>query len=241
MKRLLLNGSPRGKESNSRLILSWVATGLAKSGIPEPPVIDIARLAERASHLQAFASADEVVFAFPLYTDSMPGVVKDFLEALATVDPAQLRGKRLAFIIQSGFPEAIHTEVLANYLARLCARMGFVHLGTIRKGGVEGIRIMPKSKIRKAEEIFARAGRELRSTGRFSDELIKTTAGRRSFGWMGRLVLRGLIRTGLVNFYWNMMLKKHGSFARRFDAPYGLAHSGPNKPRGVFDPLPSAE
>jgi multimeric flavodoxin WrbA len=223
MKRLLLNGSPRGKDGNSRKLLGWIAEGMAEAGIPLPPTVDLAPDPMSASHRQAFLDADEVVFALPLYTDAMPGIVKAFLENVAAADPARLRGKRVAFIIQSGFPEAIHTEALGDYLARLCERLGFIHLGTLRKGGIESIRMMPARSVAKVAAGFRAAGKELGETGAFSAELIARMAGTRKFGLIGRAVVRLLVWSGLGNYYWNTQLKKHGAFARRFDAPYGPA------------------
>jgi NAD(P)H-dependent FMN reductase len=220
VKRLLLNGSPRGKDANSRRILEWIAQGLEKAGIAQLPIVDLAPDPTRAVSVQAFLDADEVVFAFPLYTDSMPGMVKAFLEAVALADRARLRGKRIAFVIQSGFPEGIHTEALGSYLARVCERLTFVHLGTLRKGGVEGIRMMPPKAVDKIQVSFVHAGQELGAKGNFSPELIRTMAEPRTFGWKGRALIRLLGGLGLLNFYWNRMLKRHGAYERRFDAPY---------------------
>jgi NAD(P)H-dependent FMN reductase len=218
--RLLLNGSPRGKDANSRKILSWIAQGLEQAGMVAPPIVDLAPDPTRADHLRAFLDADEVVFVFPLYTDSMPGLVKAFLEGIAVADRSRLQGKRVAFIIQSGFPEGIHTEALGNYLARVCERLGFVHLGTLRKGGIEGIRMMPPKAVAKIQARFVAAGNELGATGTFSPELIRAMAEPRTFGWTGRTIIRLLARIGLINFYWNRKLKEHGAFGRRFDMPY---------------------
>ena len=174
MKRLLLNGSPRGKDANSRRILAWIAQGLGQAGIfnlpIDLPILDLAPDPTRAAAVEEFLDADEVVFAFPLYTDSMPGIVKGFLEAVALADKTRLQGKRVAFIIQSGFPEGIHTEALGAYLARVCERLGFLHLGTLRKGGVEGIRMMPPRSIAKIAAHFVQAGRELGARGSFYPE-----------------------------------------------------------------------
>jgi hypothetical protein len=126
----------------------------------------------------------------------------------------------VAFVIQSGFPEAIHTEALGAYLARLCGRLGFRHLGTIRKGGIESIRMMPAKQVGKVAARFRDAGKELGQTGAFSPELIVRMARPRKFGLVGRALVRLLVATGLGNFYWNTKLKQHGAYARRFDAPY---------------------
>ncbi len=220
MKRLLLNGSPRGKDGNSRRILTWIAQGLEQAGIRGLPIVDLAPDPTRAASVQAFLDADEVVLALPLYTDSMPGIVKGFLETVARADKTRLQGKRIAFIIQSGFPEGIHTEALGSYLARLCERIGFIHLGTLRKGGVEGIRMMPARSVAKIQARFVKAGHELGVRGSFSPESIHAMAEPRTLGWKGRALIRLLGGMGLLNFYWNTMLKKHGAFERRFDAPY---------------------
>lgn len=125
MKRLLLNGSPRGKSSNSRLILSWIASGLAEGGAgTDIPVLDLARTADIEDQIGAVLDADEVVLAFPLYTDSSPAVVKNFLERMAAIGPGRLVGKRFGFVVQSGFPESIHSENTAAWERRFDAPYG---------------------------------------------------------------------------------------------------------------------
>jgi NAD(P)H-dependent FMN reductase len=220
MKRLLLNGSPRGKDANSRRILGWIAQGLEPAGDTAPSVVDLAPDPTRPEVLEAFLNAEEVVLALPLYTDSMPGMVKGFLEAIALADRRRLLGKRVAFVVQSGFPEGIHTEALGAYLTRLCQRLGYVHLGTLRKGGVEGIRMMPPRSVAKIAARFVEAGRELGTRGSFSPELLRAMAAPRTFGWFARAIIRVLGPTDLLNFYWNRMLKQHGAYERRFATPY---------------------
>jgi len=227
---LFLNGSPRGRESNSRLIISWLISGLSEStkGLegPSPPIFDLAKRGEREAQLRAFQEAEEIVLVFPLYTDSAPSLVKDFLEALAGLEAAPIRGKRLAFVVQSGFPESIHSETIALWLARACARLGLEFAGAINRGGIEGIRIQPESWVAKTKEAFIEAGREFGRSGVFSAELRKRMAGRRQIGRLTPIVYPLLALTGITNFYWNMMLKKNGAYDRRFDAPYGEAYAG---------------
>jgi NAD(P)H-dependent FMN reductase len=226
MKRLLLNGSPRGKASNSRRLLSWLVEGMSAAGMKEEPaILDLAAIKEIQAQKKAFLEADEVVLALPLYTDSMPGIVKNFIECLA--DAKDLKGKRVAFIIQSGFSESIHSEAVAAYFERLCRRLGLVHAGTLIKGGVEGIQIMPDKMTAKLRAKFFRAGGELVSGGRFSEELAREMAKPRQLGPAGSLFLRIAALTGATNFYWNMMLKKHKAYERRFDAPYGPRATAP--------------
>jgi NAD(P)H-dependent FMN reductase len=218
--RLLLNGSPRGKDGNSRRLLGFIGQGLEQAGVAVSAMADLAPNPTRAETVRAFLDADEVVFAFPLYTDSMPGIVKAFLEAVAQAEPARLRGKRVAFVIQSGFPEGIHTEVLGDYLARLAERLGFVHLGTLRKGDIESIRMIAADKVEKIAAQFRAAGLELGRDGGFSSSLVERMARPRTFSAPVRFVLGLLVRSGKLNAYWDTHLEQHGAFERRFDAPY---------------------
>lgn len=226
-RRLFLNGSPRGRESNSRLLLSWMAQGMAEAGVAgasEIPILDLARRAELPAQLMAVAKADEVLLVLPLYTDSVPAIVKAFLEGLAGLGREALRGKRLAIVVQSGFPESIHAETVARWLARATERLGFEGGGVLIRGGVEGIRIQPPSMTRRTREAFTAAGRELAGTGAFSPATAASIAGRRRWSPMGRLLIRLLSLTRMTNFYWDMNLRKHGAWERRFDAPYGEAY-----------------
>jgi multimeric flavodoxin WrbA len=222
-RRLFLNGSPRGRESNSRLILSWIAGGMAEAGSGEPQVLDLARKGDLEAQLAAFLEAEEILIVMPLYTDSVPALVKGFFEALARLDPGSLRGKRLAFVLQSGFPESVHSETAALWLRRLCVRLGLAHAGTIVRPGIEGVRIQPDAMVRKTREAFVGAGAEYAASGTFPATLSRGLAGRRRFSALGILVYGILARTGLANFYWDMMLRKNGAFDRRFAAPYGAA------------------
>jgi multimeric flavodoxin WrbA len=223
VKRLLLNGSPRGKVGNSRKILAWMAEGMAEAGVSTVPMLDLVPDPGRAELFEAFLAADEVLFAFPLYCDSVPALVKTFLETLAARNAPSISGKRVAFVVHSGFPEGIHTETLGRYLARLCQRMGFQHLGTLRKGGTEVIQGMSPAGTAKLAARFREAGRELAAKGCFSTELMSRMASPRRFGPLERAVLHFLIWTGRIDDFWNRVLKKNGAFDRRFDTPHAVA------------------
>lgn len=219
MQVVLCNGSPRGRNSNSRVILSWLEEGLS----PGTPLscIDLAPASRMQDNMHAARQADLLVLVFPLYTDSVPGLVKAFLESLVEASGGSLEGKSLAFAVQSGFPESIHGEATAAWLERLCRRTGAVHCGTIVKGGMEGTRLMPDSMNRRNRELFRKAGEELARDGRFGAPTVRTLAGMRRFNALGRMVVRIMSVTGVMQMYWKMQLKKHGAWERRFDAPYG--------------------
>jgi multimeric flavodoxin WrbA len=220
MKRLALNGSPRGSNSNSRKILSWIFEGMREAGVEEPAVMDIARTTELDSQRAAFLKADEVILVFPLYTDSVPGVVKGFIDSLAGADPSRLRGKRFCFVVHSGFPESSQSEPVSAYLSRMCARLDMRQVGSAIKGGSEGFRMIPDGMTRKIRERFAALGRGLVKDGAFDPEAVQALARPRRIKLVGRILLAMIAPTNLQNFYWNMQLKRHGAWDRRFDRPY---------------------
>ena len=220
MKRLLLNGSPRGANSNSRRIIDWISAGLTDGGGAAPEVLNLARLSERAAQREAIFRADEVILVFPLYTDSLPGIVKSFLETLADADRKRLRGKRFGFVVHSGFPESAHSEPVAGYLERLCQRLGLAFIGRAIKGGSEGFRMMPESMTKKVRADFSAIGASLEREGRFDAAAVERLARPRHLG-RGFLILWAFLSIfGLPDFYWKMLLKKNGAWKRRFDQPY---------------------
>lgn len=228
MLPLLINGSPRGASSNSRVILSWLAEGLSAASPTESlgAIVDLAPASRLEEQLNAVLAAPFFVLALPLYTDAAPALAKGFLEALALrasgpTGENRLAGKRAAFVVQSGFPESIHGEATAAWLGRLCARLGLAYAGTIVKGGMEGTRLQPEAMTRGARRLFVQAGTELARDGVFSADTVARLAKPRRFGAAGRLAIRLMGALGLMNSYWDMNLRKHGAYERRFDAPWG--------------------
>ncbi len=223
MKRLALNGSPRGHRSNSRKIISWIMDGFREAGTTEPPVMDLARTRKLEEHRRAFLDAEEVLLVFPLYTDSVPGVVKGFIDSLEDAEPERLSGKRLAVVVHSGFPESRHSEPVVRYLRRLCQRLNMICVGSAIKGGSEGFRLMPESMVKKHHALFTALGRGLAAGGRFPDRAAERLARPRRLSLISRILhfLFGLI--GLTNMYWKIMLKRHHAWQKRFDRPYAAA------------------
>ncbi len=229
MRRSALNASPRGKNSNSRVILSWMAKGIAAAAGEELPIIDLARHLKEA--IQALVDADEFIVALPLYTDAVPGMVTEFLEGLARREEEEsdvLAGKRIVWVIHSGFPESGHSEPVAAWLKRATTRLGMVCPGVIIMGGSEGTRMMPEAMTAKRRRAFESAGAALVTKGHFDEDTLAALAKPRHFNLTGRLVIRLMVATGLMNFYWNGVLKKNRAWERRFDAPYGEPYGTPH-------------
>jgi len=215
----IFNGSPRKVKSNSTLLAGQLLKGYRKHGKNNTCLAYLAPHELEKENLDLFQNAQIVVFIFPLYTDAMPGLVKDFFEKIAHLPPADIT-KKVGFIVQSGFPESIHSTFIAKYLQRFTQRIGCQYLGTVIKGGVEGIQIMPPSVTKKLYRDFTQLGYYLAREETFDPTIVKKLSRPYRLGRLRLFWVRIMIITGLINFYWDQNLKKHSAYTSRFDQPY---------------------
>ncbi len=218
MKLVIFNGSPRYKKSNSALLTEQFLKGYNRF-CPEPvPVYYLANYKQREAAAEIFKQAETVLLIFPLYTDCMPGIVKEFFENIAgeSYSPA----KKVGVIVQSGFPESIHAEGLERYLKKLVLRLNCEYLGTMIKGGVEGIQSMPPSMTRKLYGKFQVLGEYFAQNNSFEPGITEKFRKPYRFSRTYIVIFTLLSKTGITNFYWNGQLKKNGAFEKRFARPY---------------------
>jgi len=220
MKLAIINGSPRYKKSNSNLLINQFLSGYNKI-IPEDVSVHyLVNQQVRDEAVNAFLVSDQIILIFPLYTDCMPGIVKEFIESIAQLNKNDIGGKKIGFIVQSGFPEAVHSVAVEHYLEKLAKRLQCEYLGTVIKGGVEGIQIMPPFMMRKLFLQFNKLGEYFARNSAFSPQIMDKL--RKPYKMSPRkiAIFKLLIKLGLTNFYWNNNLKKNGAFEKRFDKPY---------------------
>lgn len=219
MKLVFINGSPRGRSSNTNILLDHFLKGFRsvdKEIKFEEIFLKTEKNLERAAG--CLESADIAIIAFPLYTDAMPGIVKEFIEVLK---PSAFSNKRLklGFIVQSGFPESFQSTFVERYLEKLTRRLGVAYLGTMIKGGVEGIKVQPRWMTRYVD-LFYEQGQYLALEWEFSQEIIKKLRKPDHLRGFRLFLFKMLQKTGLSNFYWNSQLKENNVYQNRFAKPY---------------------
>jgi hypothetical protein len=217
MRWSLLDGSPRGRRSNTAFLFGHLGHGLAQAG-QNVEIRHLAVPAERHAAPEYFARAERFLLGFPLYTDAMPGQVMDFIERLAPLC-GRTGNPPVAFLVQSGFPEPGQSRAVEALLERLARRLGSEYLGTIVKGGVEGIQTMPSWMTHKLVGRMQAIGRSLGKTGTMDARALRQLAGPEWLrGWRAP-IMRLAVGLGTA-MYWNGELKKNGAYERRFDKPY---------------------
>ena len=226
MRLLVLDGSPRGQSSNTRRLLDRFLEGFLETQGHEAEVLTLIRPSEFHRALESFGRADAVLLGFPLYTDAMPGRVKEFIEELGrairegdTQRARPVKRPALLFLVQSGFPEATHTAPVARYLEGLARRLGCHCVGVMRRGGVEGIRVQPPSMTKGLFGRFRKLGEGYGRTGTLDPVALRELQGWQRIPWLFLWVSSRM--SDLV--FWNPQLKANGAYAKRLDQPFAAA------------------
>jgi len=219
MKLTAFNGSPRGKGSNTKILLDQFIDGFMRNSDNSHEIAYLNKVKDAETFSAMFKEAEQVLLAFPLYHDSMPAIVKSFIEMLKPFGGRQ-RNPGIGFIVQSGFPESIHSKYVERYLEKLSKRLRCQYLGTIIKGGVERIKARPPWMTRKLFKSFYQLGKTFGETAEFDSRIITKLAKPERFSKIFLLLFKILDKTGLTEFYWNDQLKKNNAYEKRFDRPY---------------------
>jgi multimeric flavodoxin WrbA len=211
----IFNGSPRGRKGNTPIMLDQIAKGFGRP----TETYHLVRMKEADRMVEAFARAECVLLGFPLYTDTMPGVVKHFIEML---EPLASRGNNppIGFLVQSGFPESLHSRYVERYLEKLAARLGSPYLGTIVKGNGEGTRIMPAEMTRAFFNNLQALGAGLAAKGQFDPPLLQATAKPEKYPAILGPIFQIYLRSSLAHRYFDDALKQNGAFEQRFACPF---------------------
>jgi multimeric flavodoxin WrbA len=219
MKLTILNGSPRGKNSNSDIIIKWLLENIENNPVYETETIYLNKINEHKNTIDKILHVDMVIIVFPLYTDCMPGLVMAFIEKLQSIKE-ELKDKKFGFIVHSGFPETCHSRYIERYLVWLTKELKSDYMGTVILGGSEGLRIMPESMTRKKRNLFNRLGEKMVKEGNFNTDLIKKVEGRERMSKSALFIYKVLAKTGITNFYWNGQLKRNKAYNNRYARPY---------------------
>ncbi|MBN1151856.1 MAG: NAD(P)H-dependent oxidoreductase [Dehalococcoidia bacterium] len=219
MHLLLLNGSPKGESGNSNYLLHLFAQGFDETPGNTREFADLANGVEQGRLVESFVAADAVVFAFPLYTDMMPGLVKAFIDALEA-QCGREGNPALGFIIQCGFPESVHLRTLETYLEKLSRRLGCRYLGTALRGGGENLRTGPASVTRPIVEGMRSLGRSFGKTGEFDRGIIRRFSGTEKMPPPQSLFMRVLGNRLIDELFWHRQMRQNGSYERRLARPY---------------------
>lgn len=219
MRLTIFNGSPRGHKSNTKFLLDHFIKGFASKEGNAYELMYLNSTKDSELHFQFFEDADVVLIAFPLYVDSMPSLVKGFIEAL---EP--LCGRRdnpaICFFVHSGFMEAVHSHYIERYLKRLADRLGSPYLGTIIKGGTEGVQFRADKPNKGLFNDFYQLGKKFGESGQLDATLLNKISQPVQLRGLLLLIVKIVERLGIFNKGWDKMLKANNAWEQRNDRPF---------------------
>lgn len=125
---LMLNLSPKGKKSNSLLMLGYIKEKFNKTKEAKNFEISIKSLREFSNNkkklLQLIHEADDVILASPLYVDTLPAYVIEFLDYLSD-NFKPTKQVNLYGVVNCGFIEAYYNLPGLNIFENFANETGF--------------------------------------------------------------------------------------------------------------------
>jgi hypothetical protein len=206
---LLLVGSPKGPNSSSNSLGSYLLEKLQTKGLTTKTIYLSQNLASDQKHaalLEQVDQSDLIILAFPLYIDSLHSHVIKTLELIADHRKASGEPAKKTFmaIINSGFPEATQNQTALN-ICRLFARdVGFDWAGGLAMGGGGMIGGLPLSELGGRIRNQTRA-LELAADALANGEPVPAEAA----GLMSKLGIPHSLYVWMGNRGWKQQAKKH--------------------------------
>lgn len=113
----VINASPNNNKSSQT---SQIVHAFNQGILKERKTVETHLLCDRSQWdniIQAILDNENFVFVLPVYLGITPSVFKEFLEKVDSILPKETRGnKKIAFILQSAFPEASQRRCCEKYL-----------------------------------------------------------------------------------------------------------------------------
>jgi len=216
MQLAIFNGSPRGMTSNTKKLLDHFHNGFKNEGGEVVQVDYLIKEKYLEEQVQHFKEANNILLAFPLYVDSVPGVVKQFIEAIGNYDGSDVN---IWFFVHSGFPEAIHCDGLIRYLELLTKRWKMNFKGVLLKPGTEQVRMQVPKKNEKMFHDFETLGRNFAKNAAFDEEISNRFKQLYVFPKRVIPIVRLMSKLGLLDRFWNKELKRNKAYRQRFAKP----------------------
>ena len=200
MHVVIINGSPRVKQfSNTDKIIQSFGKGLEENGCTYE-LYTLSNRREWDAAREAFIKSDRIIIALPLFVESAPSLMLEWLDTLPTErqHPAEL-----SFILQSGFAEACQLRCGEQFLKSLPAQLGCNYGGCLIKGGNFGIRIVKGKDRDKILKPYIAMGRSYATKGNFITPEARKFTGPETFPWLIRKLIMLVFR-----FFENKVFEK---------------------------------
>jgi hypothetical protein len=216
----ILIGSPKGPNSNSNSLGTYLSDKLNQKGIPSEKVYICQIQNSNKKMTDLLKLIDEsylIVFAFPLYVDSLHSHAIKTLELIAEHEASKAEKSKKIFvaIANSGFPEAVHNSTALNVCRIFANKVGYIWAGGLAMGGGELI----------GERPLAELGGMVRNQTKALDMVADALATgepipEKAFTLMSKLGFPKFLYIWTGNRGWKKEAKKHIEIREMYNQPY---------------------
>ena len=146
MKIMMIDGSPKVSKSNSEYFLNILSDFIESKDIVK---YKLSKKVDYEDIIKEINTLDTLVFAVPLYVDSLPSHVLEFLIMLEENFKDNLKGVNVYVIANCGFYEGKQNKIALNIMKCWCKKMNIKWAQGIGIGAGEmmgGLRNVPMGK-----------------------------------------------------------------------------------------------
>ena len=216
MHVVIINGSPRTNEfSNTAKILHSFVKGLKKEGVTYE-IYSLSNYKEWDSARNAFLTNDKIIFALPMYVESIPSLMLEFID---TLSEERNRPADLAFILHGGFDEGYQFRLCEKLLKSITVQLGCNYGGCLIKGGSFMLRLFEKDKVERMTKQYTKMGISYARYGNFVTIEAKRFTGPERYPWLVRQIA-GLFLKLVVNKKFEQFAHDWGCYEPLDNKPY---------------------
>ena len=216
MRIVIINGSPRTHEfSNTAKIIHSFVKGLERENATYE-LYSLSNISEWDSAREAFLTSDMIIFALPMYVDSIPSLMLEFLDTL----PAERdHPANLAFILHGGFDEGYQFRLCEKILKSITFQLGCNYGGCLIKGGSFFLRLFESDKVERMTSQYIKMGISYARQGNFVTPEAKRFTGPERYPWLVRQIA-GLFLKLVVNKKFEQLAQDWGCYEPLNNKPY---------------------
>ena len=126
MRISIINGSPRFKQNISGLLIKEIILELGEEG-KNVEEYHLNRRNIDKEKIENISCSDAIIFAFPLYVDSLPALVLEFLVEMEKNQNKIMDGAPTIYcVINNGFFEGRQNHIAIKQMQHWCKKMNFI-------------------------------------------------------------------------------------------------------------------
>lgn len=198
MHLIIINGSPRPKsKSNSQIIIDEFLMGYCATH----NTYEIFNISNRSTWQIAKETYREninILIVLPLYTESLPSLLLEFLETLTDIQYNSRR--KVSFILQSGFIEACQRHCCETLLKQIPGYIGGNFAGILSKGNMFPLWLYPKDNVKNMIKDFNIMGKYYAKNGSLIGEEVEKLTGSEYITETEAKIINRVIKFALNDF-----------------------------------------